>query len=167
MQGTSRRNLSDARKFQHSSIKKVYLSGKNKHLFVLVDKDDFEQISKMKWYLDTKGYAVNSKHTRMHRIINKTPRGLQTDHKNGNKLDNRRSNLRTATASENQYNRKTMSNNTSGHKGVSWSKVMKKWHVYINKDGVRHQLGFYSDKEEAIKVYKDAAVLLHKDFVRF
>lgn len=146
-------------------MKIIHLSGKHNDKFVIVDDVDFEWANSQKWYLHQKGYALNSKHFRMHRLINQTPKGLQTDHENGNKLDNRRGNLRTCNNSENHYNIKRMSNNTSGHKGISWSKAAKKWHAYINKDGKRTYLGIFDDKQEAIRVYRAAAKKKHGQFV--
>lgn len=146
-------------------MKKIYLRGNNSDKYVLVDDGDFEWLNQSKWYLNTKGYASNNKHIRMHRLINKTPQGLLTDHKNGDKLDNRRSNLRTCNNSENHCNIKLMANNTSGHKGVSWSKAAQKWHAYINKDSKRTYLGIFNNLDEAVKVYEKAAVEQHGEFV--
>lgn len=148
-------------------MKKIYLRGKHKDLFALVDDADFDWLDSFKWYLHEKGYAINTKRVRMHRLVNGTLKGLQTDHINGNKLDNRRSNLRSCNNSENHYNIKLMSNNTSGHKGISWSKAAKKWHAYINKDSKRTYLGIFDNLADAIQVYEEAAAELHGEFVNY
>lgn len=71
--------------------------------------------------------ALLKRHTAvwMHRVINNTPEGMRTDHINGNTLDNRCVNLRTVSATENNYNRGKQSNNQSGFKGVLWHKQAK------------------------------------------
>ena len=72
------------------------------------------------------------------------------DHKNRNKLDNRKENLRNATSSENSTNVGLKSNNTSGFIGVGLFKKSQKWYARINVDKVRIFLGQYSSKEDAI-----------------
>ena len=103
--------------------------------YTLVDDEDFEWLSQWKWHLTGKmGYVVRSakgKNIYLHRLVNKTPDGLQTDHINTNPLDNRRKNLRIATSSLNNINKKMQSNNTSGIRGVSWDKFKKKWKARI------------------------------------
>ena len=73
----------------------------------------------------------------MHRYILNLKKGDMIDHINGNGLDNRRSNLRICTHTQNQANRRLSKNNTSGYKGVWWSGINNKWIsviAYQNKD---------------------------------
>lgn len=86
------------------------------------------------------------------------------DHINGVRTDNRISNLREATISENNQNRGMLKNNTSGHKGVSWNKRIKKWEVSIFANGKKHSLGCFDNPEEAAIAYKEAAAKYHREF---
>src|SRR5574341_305184 len=86
----------------------------------IVDDDDYEDLNKYKWKVSKWGYAVrelqrNGKWSTilMHRVVNRTPVGMVTDHINGNKLDNRRFNLRTCTTTENNANRSKEPGKTS------------------------------------------------------
>jgi hypothetical protein len=74
----------------------------------------------------------------------------QIDHRNGVTLDNRRSNLRLATAEENNRNRGAQRNNTSGVPGVSWHKRHQRWRVHIKVNGKQIHLGYYDARDEAI-----------------
>ena len=120
---------------------------------VLVDDQDFEELNRYKWCLNSGGYAtrMNDGHTSilMHRFIKETPKGLETDHINGNKLDNRRENLRNVTHSQNQMHSRIPKNNTSGVKGVSWDKKNKKWMVQIKINQRNIHLGRYSNIQGA------------------
>jgi len=130
----------------------------------IVDDEDFDFLNQWKWCFISSGYAgraerINKKRGKfilMHRLINKTPIGFETDHLNRNKLDNRRSNLKTVTMSQNKMNTGVQSNNTSGHKGVHWFKRDRKWQVYIKKDGKRIHLGYFSNIKSAILMRKNA-----------
>jgi hypothetical protein len=102
----------------------------------------------------------------MHRLINGTPEGRDTDHKNCNRLDNRRDNLRVATRAQNHYNKSLGSDNTSGFKGVSWEKRRGKWIASINIDGHRKFLGSFISAEIAYSAYCEAARLGHGEFAR-
>ena len=106
----------------------------------LVDAEDYEELSKYKWHAIkkknlSKYYACRyqrggPKTVFMHRMIMTTPNGMQTDHINHNKLDNRKSNLRTVTSSQNGINRKGLqTNNKSGYTGIYWHQ--KAWCVEI------------------------------------
>lgn len=145
----------------------------------IVDDEDFEYLAQWRWYFNptTKGgegfgYAVrmapNEYNPRrkiwMHLEILKPPSGMQGDHKNGNSLDNRRCNLRLATAAQNTQNRRCFSNNKCGVKGVS--PHVKGFTANINVNGKRRYLGKFKTVEEAKAVYDLAAIDLHKEFAR-
>lgn len=102
----------------------------------------------------------------MHRIICETPEGLETDHVNGDGLDNRRNNLRPATTSENQYNQGLSCANTSGAKGVCWDKKSGKWRASIKIAGRLQYLGLFSDINSARAAYASASAKLHGEFGR-
>ena len=77
---------------------------------------------------------------------------FRSDHVDGNKLDNRRSNLRACSNANNLKNRVNLpSNNTSGIIGVRFRKDRNKWYAELQVDGVTHRLGSYVTREEAIK----------------
>lgn len=100
----------------------------------------------------------------MHRVILNTPLGYETDHSNGDGLDNRKENLRIATASQNKWNRNKYKNNTSGYKGVSWEKDRGRWRAYIILKTERIHLGYFNDKHEAARAYNAAAIKYHGEF---
>jgi hypothetical protein len=103
----------------------------------------------------------------MHRIINGTPAGYATDHIDLDTLNNRRSNLRTATNLENARNKAISPHNTTGYKGVAWDKRIKKWIARI-RDGQRQRhLGVFSSPLEAYAAYCQAAKEIHGNFARF
>lgn len=89
----------------------------------------------------------------------------QLDHINGIRSDNRLSNLREATNKENNVNRGLTKVNTSGYKGVSWSKHANKWLSRIMVNGKSLHLGYFIDKDEAIEAYKQAAIIHHGSFI--
>jgi HNH endonuclease/AP2 domain len=86
------------------------------------------------------------------------------DHINSRKSDNRISNLRIATVSENNRNRLRQSNNTSGFKGVTLNKRTGRYNATLTVDKETHRLGTFATAEEAAFAYRDAAERLHGDF---
>lgn len=125
------------------------------------DLSDYELIKKYCWYKNDAGYVLSQPHKgkkclRMSRLILNANDDIIVDHKNGIVCDNRRNNLRKATVSQNQQNRKKLSNNTSGTTGVSWSKDMKKWHSYIEINNERINIGYFDDIDNAIQERKKA-----------
>ncbi len=141
----------------------------------LVDDEDYEAISAFNWYFNFNGYAVRtfcigypkSKHYRMHRqILGVTDPSIHVDHINGDRLDNRRSNLRLCTNAENLRNRITPKNNTSGFKGVTLT-AEKRWKAQIKFERKYYYLGLFSTAEAAHEAYKAAAVKLHGEFANF
>lgn len=141
--------------------------------FAIVDDEDFEWLSKYRWFCN-KPRNVIFRHTPrnhykrkdiiMSREILNFPKGLQVDHINGNRFDNRRSNLRICNHAQNNQNKRIQLNNTSGYKGVSWSKHAKKWLVRIKSDKKQKYLGYFKNKKEAALVYNQAAIKYHKEF---
>lgn len=140
---------------------RVYLT---KGEFAVVDSEDFEYLNRWKWHFSAKGYACRKPGKQtifMHRLINQTPDGLQTDHINHNKLDNRKENLRSVTNQENHFNRPVDSNNTSGYKGVSWDKSRSKWVASITKDDRNIHLGRFGNILDAVRARKDGEKIYH------
>lgn len=97
-----------------------------------------------------------------HRIVyalhhGEDPYPLQIDHINGDRRDNRPSNLRLATNTENLQNRRGLSsNNTSGYRGVYWSRAAKKWVASIRVNRKNHHLGCFIELEDAAAARKKA-----------
>ena len=120
-------------------MKEIQLTGGE---ICLVDDEDFDFVSKIKWHIDSDGYARHGS-KRMHRIIANTPKGMETDHINREKLDNRRSNLRVCTQHENQMNRGKQKNNKSGYKGVFSAR--KKWRPQIKYKGKVIRFGVFEN----------------------
>jgi hypothetical protein len=102
----------------------------------------------------------------MHAVVNKTPRGMQTDHINHDTLDNCCLNLRTATRAQNNSNRRRPSNNTSGFKGVSFNQRRRKWEAQISIDDKHKFLGYFETAKTAAEAYDSAAKELHGEFAR-
>lgn len=143
------------------------LPTKNKHR-ILVDDEDYDRLVLIGgWYVDRRGYAVNDKIvngkrviTDLHRLLHTPAPGFIVDHQDQNKLNNQKSNLRDATKSLNALNSGMQINNTSGYKGVSWSKQANKWRAYINHMGKQIHLGFFTDPKQAGKAYQKRLVEL-------
>ena len=132
----------------------------------LVDDEDYERLSMFKWFYNT-GYACkNSDIQKMHRMINDTPKGFVTDHINGDTLDNRKANLRTATHKQNMANRKVHSNSISGIKGVAWVERNKRWKARIVLNGKDKHLGYFDTPEAARVKYLEAARISFGEFAR-
>lgn len=120
-----------------------------------------------------KGYRVgkiNGAKLAAHRVIWALVHGdwpsHQIDHINGDKADNRITNLRLATASQNAHNRTAYSTNRSGFKGVSWNKQCGRWQAGIKLDGRRRHLGYFATAEQAAAAYAGAAHRYHGSFAR-
>lgn len=139
---------------------------------ILVDDEDFETLSAFTWSLDgAGGYAgrkipgIKGTH-RMHRQIMGLVNGDtgRVDHINGNKLDNRRENLRVCEHGQNLCNRGAPQNNMSGYKGVYFNKKLSKWAAGIGAEGKKYHLGVYESREHAHTAYCLAAYLFHGEF---
>lgn len=134
---------------------------------VLIDEADRELVDRYSWQADCRpqtvyvqGYLIGhwTKHFYLHRVLMDPPPGMQVDHRNGDGLDNRRANLRLATASQNRGNMRLPPRNTSGYKGVSWDKARAKWVARISANGRYRCLGRFDDPWEAAQTYNAAAI---------
>jgi len=144
--------------------------------FAIVDPADYESLSRHKWRLcKTKGKNVlyaertvrrsDGTYSRMlmHREVLRPPRGYVIDHVNGCGLDNRRANLRLATAAQNAWNAGGRGGR-SGYKGVWLAKDKGLWRASIVCCGRRRHLGYFRDKRDAAKAYDRAAREYHGQF---
>lgn len=123
------------------------------------DKEDYDLIKKYCWHMHHGYIETTDKDTiiSMHRLVmHVTNEDVEVDHKKHNKFDNRKSELRIATHSQNMQNCSLYANNISGVKGVIWHKRDCVWEVQININGERKYLGRYVDFNEAVKVRKEA-----------
>ncbi len=139
-------------------MKKLKLT---KGYIALVDDEDFNWLNQWKWSADKDGYAFrsikkveNGKRTciKMHRQIMNADKGQDVDHINHIAYDNRKSNLRLCSRTENLFNmRKTRG--TSIFKGVSWWKRDKCWEVKIRVNGKTKKIGYFKNERHAAMAY--------------
>jgi hypothetical protein len=145
--------------------------------YALVDDADYEWLKQYKWaaYKGVRTYYAGRnekdgtgkfRFINMHRAIMKTPKGLETDHIDGDGLNNQRSNLRVCTAAQNQHNRSPHKNCSSRYKGVSWKKSGKKWVVRIHCNYQSKHVGVFADEVEAARAYDKAAKEAFGEFAR-
>jgi hypothetical protein len=154
----------------------------------LVPDGDHDWLSSSKWYAKWNSYTKSfyafsavptglehpkQQWIRMHNAIwehhnGPIPVGRTVDHVGHDTLDNRLSNLRLATNSQQAQNRRLRTDNKSGYRGVHWHKATGKWTASIQVNGKRMHLGLFTDKIEAARAY-DAAAAIHHDpaFVQF
>lgn len=156
-------------------MKKIYLSGKHGDgKYAVVDNEDYERLSKYSWsFHPITGYPQRSyKHKKktktqfLHKLVLNNTNSQHIDHINGKKLDNRKSNLRPCTASQNHQNIKKCKGK-SGYKGVYYHENAnrnKKYQAYITLNYKRKTLGWFYTAEEAAIAYNTAAKKMFKEF---
>ena len=146
-------------------MRKIELT-QGKH--ALVDDADYESLNQLRWHYSNRGYAQRNG-TLMHRVIMATPIGLDTDHINGDKLDNRKSNLRICTRQENCLNKVGKRNNAlSQYKGVYLLKTGKYsyWRADITRGKSILQIGYFKNERHAAMAYDLWAKDLHGEFAK-
>lgn len=139
----------------------------------------YDLVKNYKWHFKAEaygGYAQTNvrakpgvggqKGLRMHRLITNAPDGMDVDHINGDKLDNRCSNLRICTRQQNCWNVPTPRHNTSGYKGVQWRKDRQKWIAVIRVDNNLKRVGSFDTPQEASLAYQEAAKKYFGEFAR-
>ena len=134
------------------------------------DLEDYERIKNYYWYINNAdGYVEtriseeNEKETiKLHRLVmnvlDKDWQCIQIDHIHGkeSRYDNRKSNLRLATISQNGMNKTLQSNNTSGVAGINWDKGREKWRARIKINRREIHLGYFNDFNDAVLARKNA-----------
>jgi HNH endonuclease/AP2 domain len=138
-----------------------------------LDDEDQKRFGIYRWSLSGNGYLQrhhtkeDGKHTkiRLHQEIMGFPKGVLIDHINGNKLDNRRQNLRIVDDKGNSENQARSSKNTSGFRGVSWNKAAKKWQAYVHENRKMIHLGFYDDLNQAAEIAAEYRRQHYKSYV--
>ena len=120
----------------------------------------------VKYKYTDKKYAkvsIENKSFLLHRyIMGVTDPKIFVDHKDGNGLNNQRSNLRICNRNQNGFNRGSDKNTSSKHKGICWYKITSKWVARING---KH-LGYFKSEESAAREYDKAAIEIHGDFAK-
>lgn len=141
----------------------------------LVDRADFDLVNNYTWWVVArgesrlyaagrlKGSSAERSPVYMHRVILGFPKGMPIDHINHDGLDNRRSNLRVATAQENTRNARKHYTKNSQYKGVI-RRTTKSWLARIVVDGKRIHLGAFPTEKEAARAYNRAASELFGEF---
>jgi len=125
----------------------------------LIDKEDLDKVKGYKWHLTNKKYVISNKCKLLllhHLIIGKPPRGYEVDHRFGNKLDNRKQNLRFATHSQNMMNKKS--------KRYFWNKKKNRWQVEIKFNHFKIYIGRFTNEQDAINARKEAEQKYYKEF---
>lgn len=145
---------------------KLFISKGVRHE-IIFDNNVSDELYNEEWRVDTNGYvrrhAGNSKYIYLHREITNADVYYMVDHINGNKLDNRESNLRLVSNQQNSFNSRRK---TGKYKGVSFSKSRNQWVAQIMKDKQNYYLGRYDTQEEAARAYDKKAVELHGEHAK-
>lgn len=142
----------------------------------LVDDADYPLVASHTWGVVTQNHTSYArthiqengqrKRILMHGLIQPTSAGMVVDHRNGNGLDNRRSNLRTSTPTQNCANRRRRRDSQWPYKGIQRTNGRGNWQARIKVDGKRYNLGSFATPEDAANAYDAAARRYFGEFAR-
>lgn len=146
---------------------------------IILDDSDYEYYSSWNWGINSSGYARRTHYDRatkkqrtllLHKDITGTDRTQEVDHINGNRLDNRKSNLRVATKNSNIQRKATKRSifTTIPYLGIEPDPKAKEliYYVRITYKGVRFNFGGYSDPKHAAMIYDAAALFIYGEYSR-
>jgi hypothetical protein len=143
-------------KYKYKNSKKIFFK---KGGYTLVDKEDFNNLSRYNWRLfesNNHKYAITC--LLLHRFImgKNIPLNMCVDHINRNTLDNRKSNLRIIGFPDNGRNKEKFKGNyTSRYKGVSLYRPQRKWIAYVSYKGKTRYIGLFNEEIEAALAYNN------------
>lgn len=138
----------------------------------IVDAGDYDKLAIYKWHASCQNGVWSARRSicqrgtqrdvYMHRVIMDAPAGVEVDHQDGDGLNNRRSNLRLSTRSQNERNKGPRKDNTSGYKGVF--RDQNRWRAALSQDGKTVHLGSFRTPEAAARAYDAGVRMLEGDF---
>lgn len=154
--------------------------------FAIVDEADYDWLMQWKWYFDDNGYAARDetvpineradpnkfqqRHIKMHNLILPPRPGTEVDHRDRNRLNNQRSNLRIATRAQNIMNtpKRKPATSASQYKGVTLARHNKRnpprWKAAICFNRTNRTLGYFANEADAARAYDAAARELFGEF---
>lgn len=153
-------------------MKEVFVVTRKKRKFsFIVDDEDFERVSNELWHLEN-GYPVCvviindlRKRLKIHQYILGKYCGV-CDHKDRNKLNNQKDNLRICTQKQNSRNRSIQRGNKTGYKGIHLVKRINSYRVMISIDDKTFHVGYRKNIIDAAKLYNDAAIKHYGEFAK-
>lgn len=127
-----------------------------KNKIAIIDDDDFDRVFVNKWSYHHTGYVVRGKpQISLHRFIMEAKKGQNIDHKNRNKLDNRKENLRFCTRKQNQWNFPYR---------IAFRKDRNAWILRMNVNGKKKYIGYFKNEELAKEARRKVSLKYHKEF---
>jgi hypothetical protein len=142
----------------------------NKNAEYIFDKNMRNSLINYNWHVERKGYlSTNDPKTKKqlfahHLVVGKPLSGMETDHKNRNKRDNRKGNLRHVSHARNRINANLTKKSKSGFKGVSWYSPTNKWRARIGFERKKITIGYFDCPKKAAEAYDKKALELFGDF---
>ena len=141
-----------------------------------VDDEDYDWLMRWKWcaqynrktgewsVMRAEHKLIGRRTIYMHRQVMSAPEGMVVDHKDHNRFNNQKGNLRLCTHNQNMFNRRPEKGSRSVYKGVSWHKGNGRWQARITVRGKAILLGYYGDEIEAAKAVDRASKEHHGEY---
>ena len=138
-----------------------------------LDDEDYARAKDFRWHKTANGYVAGTvveggvrRRVYLHRWLLDAQPGQLVDHLDGNPLNNRRTNLRLATRSQNQANRRRNRTSRSRYKGVTWHQGQQRWMARLQVNGRRITIGYFADPLQAAYEYDAFARAYFGEYAR-